>query len=141
MTSRTLTSKRLVFPALLLVVGGCWQIATGVAAVARGGYFTAPPGYAFAFSIAAWGWVHLVVGVFAAAVGIGLFSGRPLARLLGVVVVSASLIANFLWLPIEPAWSAAVVGLDVLALWALATAAGRVPPARAGTADGGASRA
>lgn len=136
MTSRPV-SKRLFFPALLLLVGGCWQAAGGIAAIAEGGFFTAPPGYAFTFSIAAWGWVHLVVGVFAAAVGVGLLSGRPRLRLLAIAVVSASLIANFLWLPIEPAWSAAVLGLDVLALWALSAADRRPAPADR-AAEGGA---
>lgn len=121
MTARTFDAKRLVFPALMLVVGGCWQAFTGIAAIARGGYFTAPPGYAFAFSIAAWGWVHLIVGAFAIAVGIGLFTANPTARLLGLIFAATSLITNFLWLPIEPGWSVAVIALDIIIIWALAT--------------------
>ncbi|MDN3240110.1 DUF7144 family membrane protein [Glycomyces tritici] len=127
MTATAVNARRLIFPALMLVVGGGWQAFTGIAAIAHGGYFTAPAGYAFEFNIAAWGWVHLIVGVFAIAVGIALFSGRPAARLLALILASASLIANFLWLPIEPGWSIAVIGLDAVVIWALATAGGDRP--------------
>lgn len=117
---------------VLLLLGGIWQAAVGVAALAHGGQFTAPDGYTFTFSIAAWGWVHLIVGVFAIAVGIAVFGGGALARRLGMALASASLIANFLWLPIEPGWSVAVIGLDLFVLWALAA---RVKAA--GPSDGG----
>lgn len=121
MTTTAVTAKRHIFPAIMLLVGGGWQAFTGIAAIARGGYFVAPAGYAFEFSIAAWGWVHLIVGAFAIAVGIALFTGNATARLLGLILASASLIANFLWLPIEPAWSIAVIALDTMVIWALAT--------------------
>jgi hypothetical protein len=127
MATTAVNTRRLVFPALMLVVGGGWQAFTGIAAISQGGYFTAPAGYAFEFNIAAWGWVHLIVGAFAIAVGIALLSGRPAARLLALILASASLIANFLWLPIEPGWSIAVIGLDVIVIWALATAGGDRP--------------
>jgi hypothetical protein len=123
-TTTAFKAGRLIFPALMLIVGGGWQAFTGIAAISHGGYFTAPPGYAFELNIAAWGWVHLIVGVFAMAVGIALFSGRPATRLLALILASASLIANFLWLPIEPGWSIAVIGLDAIVIWALATAGG-----------------
>ncbi|SDE25194.1 DUF7144 family membrane protein [Glycomyces harbinensis] len=126
MTSRSSNARHTLPAALLLLLGGCWQIGTGVQALATGGYFTAPDGYSFAFSIAAWGWVHLIVGVVAAAVGVALFRGGSTARLLGLALASASLIANFLWLPIEPLWSVALIGLDVVVIWSLATAGGRL---------------
>lgn len=132
MASRTIASTRLIFPALLLVIGGCWQGIEGIAAIVRGGYFVAPPGYAFSFSIAGWGWVHLIVGVFAIAVGIGLVIGHPLAWLLALILASASLISNFLWLPIEPGWSVAVIALDVLVIWSLSTARDRPSAGAAG---------
>ncbi|MEU6859867.1 hypothetical protein AB0B28_13465 [Glycomyces sp. NPDC046736] len=120
------SSGRMVGAAVLLLVGGCWQAVVGLQAVAEGGYFTAPEGYAFAFSIAAWGWVHLAVGALAVAVGVRLFWGGTTARVLGLGLASASLVANFLWLPIEPWWSVVLIGLDVFVIWALATAGGRL---------------
>ncbi|THV29460.1 DUF7144 family membrane protein [Glycomyces paridis] len=111
-----------VAAALLLGLGGIGQAANGIAAVASGGYVTAPPGYTFEFSIAAWGWVHLAIGVLAIVVAVGLFRGGRLARILAFALAAASLVSNFLWLPIEPGWSVALIALSVFVLWAVTTA-------------------
>lgn len=142
MASRRSTSRNAVAPGLLLLLGGVWQAAGGVAAIADGGYFVAPAGYAFAFSIAAWGWVHLIVGASAVAVAVGVLRGSALARILGLALASASLISNFLWLPIEPGWSIAVIGVDVFVIWALATTGDRPLTAafKETDRDGGAHR-
>lgn len=122
MTSRTINTKRALPGALLLMLGGLAQAIQGIAALATGGYFAAPPGYDFGFSIGAWGFVHLAVGALAIAVGIGVLRGIPLARLLGLALAAASLLSNFLWLPIEPGWSVVLIALAILALWSLASA-------------------
>jgi hypothetical protein len=120
--SSTINAKRALPGALLLMLGGLIHAVQGVAALATGGYFTAPPGYDFGFSIDAWGLVHLIIGALAIAVGIGVLRAVALARLLGLALAAASLLSNFLWLPMEPAWSAVLIALATLALWSLATA-------------------
>ena len=74
--------------------------------------------------ISQWGWVHLIVGVVMLLAGVGLFSGHMLARIVGVVVASLSLIANFFFIPAYPLWALIVIAIDVLVIWAL-TAHGR----------------
>ena len=59
------------------------------------------------------------VGVVVALAGVFLFTGNILARTVGVIVASLSLVANFLWLPIYPIWSLIVITMDVLVLWAI----------------------
>ena len=51
--------------------------------------------------------------------GIGLFSGNMLARIVGVIVASLSLIANFFFIPAYPLWALIVITIDVLVIWAL----------------------
>ena len=51
--------------------------------------------------------------------GIGVFSGNVLARTVGVIAVTISLIANFFFIPAYPLWAIAVVVIDVLVIWAL----------------------
>jgi hypothetical protein len=119
--SSTISTKRALPGAVLLMLGGVVQALQSIAALSTGGYFTAPPGYDFGFSIGAWGLVHLIIGVLAIAVGIGVLRASALARLLGLALAAASLLANFLWLPIEPGWSVVLIALATLALWSLAT--------------------
>ena len=56
--------------------------------------------------------------------GIGVFSGNILARTVGVIVATVSLIANFFFIPAYPLWGAVVITIDLLVIWAL-TAHGR----------------
>ena len=51
--------------------------------------------------------------------GIGVFSGNILARTVGVIVASLSLITNFFFIPAYPLWALTVITLDVLVIWAL----------------------
>ena len=74
--------------------------------------------------ISQWGWIHLFVGDVMLLAGIGLFSGNMLARIVGVIVASLSLIANFFFIPAYPLWALIVITIDVLVIWAL-TAHGR----------------
>jgi hypothetical protein len=69
--------------------------------------------------LSAWGWVHMILGAVVLASGIGVFSGNILARTVGVIVASVSILANFLWMPAYPIWSLIVITLDVLVIWAL----------------------
>jgi uncharacterized protein (DUF983 family) len=43
------------------------------------------------------------------------------ARVVGIVVASVSLIANFMFIPQYPLWSLLIIALDVAVIWALAT--------------------
>ena len=69
--------------------------------------------------ISQWGVVHLVVGLVMLLAGIGVFSGNILARTVGVIVASVSLIANFFFIPAYPLWALIVITIDLLVIWAL----------------------
>ena len=60
-----------------------------------------------------------VVGLVVLASGVGVFSGNVLARTVGVLAATVSLIANFFFIPAFPIWSITVVTIDVLIIWAL----------------------
>jgi hypothetical protein len=81
----------------------------------------AGPEYIYQFDTTAWGWIHLVLGVIVAAVGVMLFTGATWARVGAMVICALSLLANFLWLPHYPWWSVVMIVLDVFVIWAVAT--------------------
>jgi hypothetical protein len=110
-----------VFAAALMVVTGIWQIFVGIAALVRDAVYVATPQYIYSFDLTAWGWVHLILGVLVTVTGFGVISGQTWARVVGILLVGLSLIANFMFLPHYPVWSLIIIALDVAVIWALAT--------------------
>jgi hypothetical protein len=110
-----------VFAAALMVVTGIWQIFAGIAALIRDEVYVATPQYIYSFDLTGWGWVHLILGILVVATGFGVIQGQTWARMVGILLVSLSLIANFLFIPYYPLWSLTIIALDVAVIWALAT--------------------
>jgi polyferredoxin len=75
--------------------------------------------YAYQMNVTTWGWIHLVTGVAAVVIGIGLFLGWRWAYALGLLVAFISALDNFAFLPHAPVWSAVMLAFDVLVIWAL----------------------
>jgi hypothetical protein len=69
--------------------------------------------------VSAWGWIHMILGAVVFAAGLALLSGNILARIVGVIAATVSIVANFMWLPVYPVWSIILITLDVLIIWAL----------------------
>jgi hypothetical protein len=112
----------MIFAAVVMVVIGVFQILEGIAAIALGGTFVDPAGFAYRVNNTAFGWIHLVIGIVAIAGGLALFTGRLWARTVVIAVAAISAIANFFYLPYAPVWSFVIMALDVFVVWAVATA-------------------
>lgn len=122
----------MVFAASLLLLVGVWQVFLGIAALAGRGFFIVDPSYSYRWSIAAWGWIHLLLGVVLALAGLALFTGAVWARVLGITLALLSAFAHFLFLPYYPIASLVVIGGSVFIIWALANAPGpQGPPSEA----------
>ena len=109
-----------VFAASILMVVGLFQFFEGLVAVVNGNDFLVRTGnYVFKFDTSAWGWIHMILGVVVAAAGVGIFTGNVVARGVGILLASLSMIANFLWMPYYPLWSIVVIAIDVFVIFAL----------------------
>jgi hypothetical protein len=111
----------LIFGATMMVVLGIWQVLVGIAAIAQDAFFVTPADYAYDFDVAAWGWIHLILGAVVALVGLALFTGALWARVIGIFFAALSAIAHFFFIPYYPLWSIVVIALAVFVIWALAT--------------------
>ncbi|MFC4335442.1 DUF7144 family membrane protein [Salininema proteolyticum] len=107
------------FAGVLMIVAGVWQGVMGVSAIARDEVYQTLPEYLFDFDLAVWGWTHLAIGVVAFATGIGLVLKTGWGRVAGIVVASLAAVANFFFLPYNPAWSLLVIAVSVFVIWAL----------------------
>ncbi|WP_037844609.1 DUF7144 family membrane protein [Streptomyces sp. NRRL F-2747] len=113
------TSGSTVLAAALMIFGGAMALFEGIAAVAKDDIFLSTRHYVFEFSLAGWGWVHLILGIIVILAGIAVLSGALWARFLGVFVAGLGAIANFLWIPYYPIWATVLVAVNLFIVWAL----------------------
>jgi hypothetical protein len=103
-----------------MIVIGVVHALAGIAAIINDEVYISTPNYVYAFDLTGWGWVHLVLGILVAGAGIAILRGQTWARILGIVLASLSIVANFLFIPWYPLWSLVIIALDVMVIWALA---------------------
>ena len=118
-TERTGWTGWIAFAGVMMIISGGLNALYGLIAVMNDEWVVWTNRASLYLDISQWGWVHLVIGLVVLFSGIGVFSGNVLARTVGVIAVTISLIANFFFIPAYPLWAIAVVVIDVLVIWAL----------------------
>ncbi|QGV82664.1 hypothetical protein EIZ62_14855 [Streptomyces ficellus] len=108
-----------MFAGVLMMVGGVLGMLQGIAGIAEDDVYGRIGEYVFEFSVTAWGWVHLVLGLLVAVIGAGILSGAEWAKASGVAVAALVVIANFIWLPYQPVWAIISIAIGVFVIWAL----------------------
>jgi hypothetical protein len=109
-----------VFGGVMLITLGAFQIIQGLVALFDDGfYLVRPSGLIVDVNYNTWGWVHLIIGIVAILTGLGLLAGNTVARIVGVAVAVLSAIVNLGFLSAYPVWSAIVIALDVIVIYAI----------------------
>ena len=101
------------FAGVLMIIAGCFGTLQGIGLITKGSYYVQPANYWIKTSGTTWGWVHLIVGIVVLAAGFAVFSGRAWARWLGIIMVGAQAVANFLFIPAQPWWSFTLILVDL----------------------------
>ena len=110
----------IAFAAVMMILLGFFHAIQGLVALLDDKTFLiADSGLTVSVSYTTWGWVHLIGGIIIALAGISLFAGRMWARIVGVILAFVSAIANIAFLSAYPIWSAIMIVLDILIIWAL----------------------
>ncbi|WP_280298907.1 DUF7144 family membrane protein [Nocardia neocaledoniensis] len=117
---RGLTASITLLAVALLLVAGVLAILRGIASLAGDEIFGVPAEYTFRWDATGWGWIHLAVGIGGVAVALGLILSATWARVITIGLAALSIVVNFLSLPYCPWWSAILLGLDVVIIWAVA---------------------
>ncbi|WP_086827661.1 hypothetical protein [Streptomyces sp. NRRL B-24572] len=108
-----------LFGGVVLSILGVLGIFQGIAAVAEDDVYARVGDYVFKFDLTAWGWIHIVLGILAFIVGLGLLKGANWARGAGIFIAALTILANFMWLPYTPGWAVVLIGVGVFIIWAL----------------------
>jgi hypothetical protein len=110
----------IVFAAVMMLMLGTFHVIQGFVSLFQDSYYLVPKsGLTVHVDYTAWGWTQLIIGAVVLAAGIGLFTGRMWARIIGVTVAFLSAILNVGFLSAYPLWSAIMIAVDVLIIWAL----------------------
>lgn len=109
------------FAGIILIIGGAFQAIQSIAALVNDKYLLVLPSYVFSVDLTAWGWIHLIIGLGLAAVGVFLLLDKTWARIAGIVLAAISALLNFAWLPHSPLWAVIAIAIDILVIAALAS--------------------
>jgi hypothetical protein len=110
----------LTFAAVILTLIGTLNAIQGFLALFDDGFFIAASGDDLLLvDYSAWGVIMLLWGALLIAAGLSVAAGKSWARWFAVVVVCVNVIAQIGFLPAFPIWSAIMIALDVLVIYAL----------------------
>ena len=109
------------FAGVVMIISGIFQLFEGLAAIVQQGYYVISHTYAFYLNVSTWGWINLIIGIVVTIVGFSIFSGKMWARVISIILVSISAIANFFYIPYYPIWAILIISLDIAVIWALSS--------------------
>jgi hypothetical protein len=110
----------IIFAGAMMVLLGIFHMFEGLIALFRHAEIAFPTsGLTVQVSYTQWGWVQILAGALVFLAGLGLFTGRMWARVLGVFLVAISALVNFAWASIYPFWSLTLLAIDLFVIYAL----------------------
>ena len=110
----------IVFAAIFMIITGAMNAIQGLAALFRDeAYWVTLGGAVVTFNITTWGWIQLISGVLLVLIGVWLMKGSTFARIVGIVLVSINLVAQFSWATLYPFWALIAIFIDIFIIYAL----------------------
>ena len=110
----------IVFAGTMMLLLGVFHMFEGLIALFRHSYIHFPTsGLTIQVSYTSWGWLQLIAGALVFLAGLGLFTGRMWARVLGIILVAISALVNFAWATVFPVWSITLLAIDLFIIYAL----------------------
>ena len=108
------------FAGIILTINGVFSGLQGlIALTGPDTYYLSTSGDLYIFNAEGWGWWNVALGVLLIFTGIALFSGKTWARVLAVVIAGISAVVQLMLIPVQPWWSAIVIAIDVLIIYAV----------------------
>ena len=110
----------IAFAGVVMIILGTFHLFEGLVAIFKDTiYLVGKSGLVVSIDYSVWGWVHLITGAILIAAGLGVLRGQLWARALGVFMALLSAVVNFGFLPAYPVWSALMIAVDLIVIWAL----------------------
>jgi hypothetical protein len=111
----------ILFGGLLLVVLGVVHLCVGLVGLLRPEFLGASRAeLLLPVGLTALAWVHLLLGIVAEVVGIGLIRGTGWARVSAIVLGCVAAVVNFAFVDVYPVWSVTGIVLAAIVVYAVA---------------------
>jgi hypothetical protein len=110
-----------IFGSVVMIVLGLFHTIDGLVAIFERGYYLVTSSHlAVHVDYAAWGWLHLAIGVAFLLTGFGVLAGLIWARVTGIALAVISALVNVAFLAAYPVWGVVLIALDIVVIYALA---------------------
>jgi hypothetical protein len=107
------------FAAVIAGIVGVYNVLSGIAAISKDDAFQKGAEVLYGIDVTAWGWFWLILGIGQLVVAWLIYARHPLGQMLGLlwafIVASLSVFTIF----VAPFYSLAILGINVLIIWAL----------------------
>ena len=117
------------FAGVMLALLGAFRLFQGIVALVNEDYFQSrSSGLVLAASHSTWGWGQIIGGVILVVAGLCVFGGQVWARAVGVLVAFASAVANLAFMAEHPLFSAIMIAVDIVVIFALTVHGSEIRP-------------
>jgi hypothetical protein len=116
-----------MFAGLMIIMVGVFNVADGLVAITDDSYFTKIGGsdqLPVTNDLKTWGWVVFIWGLALIISGGLIFAGNTFGRIVGLVAAIGNAMLQLAYLAHYPSWSAIMILVDILVIYALAVHGG-----------------
>lgn len=114
------------FAGFMMMLLGVLEAIAGLAAIFKDNFFLVTQNNLLVFNFKTWGWINLILGIIIFMAGLELLRGAMWARVVAVFLAGLSLVANMGFLNAYPWWSALMIVIDVLIIYAVTVHGGEL---------------
>jgi hypothetical protein len=107
------------FASVMMILSGGFSVIWGLSALIHHEVLGDRRDNLLNINYAAWGWIHLLLGIIVLVAGVFMLAGSVLARIVAVAMVCVSAFANLLVIGSNPWWVLIVIAVDVVIIYAI----------------------
>lgn len=107
------------FASMMLLILGGLQIISGLVALFNKSFYLIGDSGLVVWNYAAWGWIHLVMGIIIVLTGTAVVTGKTWARVIASLIVVIVAIDNITFFPAYPIWSTIALIICAFVLYAI----------------------
>ena len=108
-----------MFACVLMILVGGFNIIYGLVGIFDDQRLVPTGRGLLVFDISGWGWILLVTGLIMVFAALAVFNGKLWGRIVGIIMAGLNAWAQLTVLEAQPVWSALIITVDVLVIYAL----------------------